>query len=54
MKINHKDPTKKSDSRCLGLHAAAKIAIFRLTIFHVSCDFSQFFVMLIIILAAAQ
>ena len=38
-----------------GLHVAAKIAIFRmlqkiasLTIFRVSCDFSQFFVMLII------
>ena len=43
---------------CPGLHAAAKIvrlAIFRntrkiasLTIFRTSCDFSQFFVMLII------
>ena len=40
---------------CLGFHAAAKIAIFRvlrkiasLTIFRVSCDFTQFFVMLII------
>ena len=40
---------------CPGLHAAAKIAIFcvlrkiaSLTIFFVSCDFSQFFVMLII------
>ena len=40
---------------CPGFHAAAKIAIFRLlrkivslTIFRVNCDFSQFFVMLII------
>ena len=40
---------------CPGLHAAAKVAIFRvlrkiasLTIFRVSCDLSQFFVMLII------
>ena len=40
---------------CPGLHAAAKIAIFRvlrkiasLTIFCASCDFSRFFVMLII------
>ena len=39
---------------CPGLHAAAKIAIFHvlrtiasLTIFRSSCDFSQFFVMLI-------
>ena len=40
---------------CPGLHAAAKIAIFRvlrkiasLTIFRASCNFLQFFVMLII------
>ena len=40
---------------CPGLHSAAKIAIFRvlrkiasLTIFRASCDFLQFFVMLII------
>ena len=31
---------------CPGLHAAAKIAIFR--VFRASCDFSQFFVRLII------
>ena len=40
---------------CPGLHVAAKVAIFRvlrkiasLTIFRVSCDFLQFFVMLIV------